>query len=89
MKRLARALGILVLCGLVLCLAGCKHDRSQAVAASYSSVTKPAPIVTVPLSAIGVDAVPVEEEYEERSTAAITPANLTTQISEIEREIGH
>ena len=70
-------------------LGGCKHDRTQAVAASYSSVTKPAPIVTAPLTALGVDAIPVEEEYEERSSAAITPANLSAQLTEIEKEIGH
>ena len=69
--------------------AGCKHDKAQAVAASYSSVTKPAPIVAAPLSAQGTAAIPVEEEYEERSATAITEANLTAQIAAIETEIGH
>ncbi len=69
--------------------AGCKHDKSKAVAASYSSVTRPAPVVAAPLSALGIAAIPVEEEYEERSATAISEANLSAQIAAIETEIGH
>jgi hypothetical protein len=77
-------------CGLALCalvLPGCKHDRSKAIAASYSSVTRPIPVVAARLSAIGIARIPVEEEYEVRSALAITGANLAEQVSEIEKEL--
>jgi hypothetical protein len=70
-----------------LAASACKHDKSKAVAASYSSVTRPLPVVAAPLSAIGVASIPVEEEYEERSATAITPANLLAQLAQIEKEI--
>jgi hypothetical protein len=66
---------------------GCKHDRRQAIAASYSSVTKPTPVVAPPLSAIGIASIPVEEEYEVRSAAAITLANLADQVAALEKEL--
>jgi len=84
MTRFAAACG-LALCGLAL--AGCKHDRRKAVAASYSSVTRPTPVVAAPLSAIGIARIPVEEEYEVRSALAITSASLAQQVSEIEKEL--
>jgi hypothetical protein len=84
MTRLAAACG-LALCGLTL--AGCKYDRRKAVAASYSSVTRPTPVVAAPLSAIGIARIPVEEEYEVRSAMAITSASLAQQVSEIEKEL--
>ncbi len=68
---------------------GCKHDRDKAVAASYSSATHGTPVVAAPLSAVGVASIPVEEEYEERSEAAITASNLNARIAEVETEIGH
>ena len=68
-------------------LSGCKHDRRKAIAASYSSVTKPTPVVQAPLSAIGVASIPVEEEYEVRSAAAISLANLADQVSALENEL--
>jgi hypothetical protein len=77
----------IVLALLALVPLGCKHDRTQAVAASYSSVTRPAPVVAAPLSAMGVASIPVEEEYEERAASAITQANLAAQVAEIEKEI--
>jgi hypothetical protein len=73
--------------GLLALLPGCKRDRNQAVAASYSTVTKPTQLVAPPLSATGIVSIPVEEEYEERSASAITQANLPAQLTEIEREI--
>lgn len=69
-------------CALTLCAlasAGCKHDRAKAIAASYSSVTRPIPI------AIGQ--IPVEEDYEARSAIAITSANLAEQVSALETEL--
>jgi hypothetical protein len=75
-------------CALALCaleLAGCKHDRAQAIAASYSSVTRPIPIA--PLSAIAIASIPVEEEYEVRSAMAISNANLAEQVSALEKEL--
>lgn len=79
----------LVACfGLVLSSSACKRDRAQAVAASYSSVTKPTPFVAPPLSAIGMAAIPVQEEYEERAQADITPENLSAKVAEIEKELG-
>jgi DNA primase len=81
---------VAAVCGLTLCalaLAGCKHDRRKAVAASYSSVTRPTPVVAAPLSAIGIASIPVEEEYEVRSAIAITSADLPERVSEIEKEL--
>jgi hypothetical protein len=62
-----------------LALAGCKHDRAEAIAASYSSVTKPIPIA--------VALIPVEEEYEARAAVEITKANLAEQVSALEQEL--
>ncbi len=89
MKRLSVAALLAASFGLILGAGGCKRDRAQAVAASYSSVTKPTPIIAAPLSATGIAAIPVEEEYEERSSTSITPQNLSAQVTEIEKEIGH
>jgi hypothetical protein len=72
---------------LVLLPAGCKRDRTQTIAASYSSATRPTQLVGAPVSAVGVASIPVEEEYEERSASAITQANLSAQVAEIEKEI--
>jgi hypothetical protein len=71
----------------LLALASCKHDRKQAIAASYSSVTKPIPVVEAPLSAIGVASIPVEEEYEVRSALAINASNLAEQLAQLEKEL--
>ncbi|MEP7051805.1 MAG: hypothetical protein ABJB12_15685 [Pseudomonadota bacterium] len=85
-----RRLGFVVACfGLLLSASGCKHDRAQAVAASYSSITKPTPFVAAPLSATGIAAIPVEEEYEERSRITIAPGNLSVELAQIEKELGH
>jgi hypothetical protein len=62
-----------------LSLSACKHDRAKAIAASYSSVTKPIPI------AIGT--IPVEEQYEARAAVEITSANLLEQVSALEKEL--
>lgn len=81
-------------------LPSCK-ERSERVAASYSSVTKPSP--ALPASAdpraaarlrpsdsaiIGLDTIPVEESYEERAEKSITDANLEAKVSELEKELG-
>ena len=89
MKSLSAVALLVLVASASVGVAGCKHDKSKAVAASYSSISKPTPIVTAPLSAQGIAAIPVEEEYEERSAAAITEANLAAQVAEIETEIGH
>ena len=73
---------LVAVCGLAFCtlsLPACKHDRAKAIAASYSSVTRPIPI------AVGL--IPVEEEYEARAAVAITSANLPEQVSSIEQEL--
>lgn len=82
-----RSLVLIAFLPLLLAAGGCKHDRAQALAASYSSVTKPTPFVAPPLSASGIAAIPVEEEYEERASADITPENLLAQVAEIEKEL--
>jgi hypothetical protein len=71
----------------LLALTSCKYDRKQAIAASYSSVTKPIPVVEAPLSAIGVASIAVEEEYEVRSALAINSSNLVEQLAELEKEL--
>jgi len=70
------------LCALALCglsLPACKHDRAKAIAASYSSATRPIPIA--------IALIPVEEEYEALAAVAITSANLPEQVSSIEQEL--
>jgi hypothetical protein len=74
-----RFLTIAGLASCALALAGCKHDRSKAIAASYSSVTKPTPVA--------VALIPVEEEYEARAAVEITQANLAEQVSALEHEL--
>ena len=73
---------LVALCALALSalsLPACKHDRAKAIAASYSSATRPIPIALA--------LIPVEEEYEARAAVAITSANLREQVSSIEQEL--
>jgi hypothetical protein len=37
--------------------------------------------------AVGIDAIPTEEDYEERAASAITEANLTSKLAELEKEM--
>jgi hypothetical protein len=71
--------------------AGCKHERSQRVAASYSSVTKPTfhpvPKLEPEKVAVGSDGIPTEEDYEERAAATINAANLAAQLADFEKEM--
>ena len=68
---------MLALC--VLSLPACKHDRAKALAASYSSATRPIPIA--------IALIPVEEDYESLAAVAISRANLPEQVSSIEEEL--
>jgi hypothetical protein len=80
---------LILLLALALVSAACK-ERSERVAASYSTVTKaterPLPTRQPQAVAVGIDAVPVEEDYEVRAAASITEANLAEKLAELERE---
>jgi hypothetical protein len=85
-----RQLGVGLLLTAALVGAACK-ERSERMAASYSTVSKP---TERPLKArqpqaiaVGVDAVPVEEDYEVRAASSITEANLAAKLAELEREL--
>jgi hypothetical protein len=82
------ALPLLVLACLT---SGCKEDRSERVAASYSSVSKPTVLpkpTRAPAKApVGLDAIPTEEDYEERAASTITAANLARKLAELEKEM--
>ena len=87
-----RALAVLLVWTAPLSLAACKEERSERVAASYSSVTRaterPLPTRREPQAvAVGSDAVPVEEDYEARAASSITEANLPAKLAELEREL--
>jgi hypothetical protein len=77
---------------LALGVPACNSERSERVAASYSSAAKrterpfPKP-ARAQQSPIGIDAVPVEEEYEARAASTITEDNLTAKLAEIEQEL--
>ncbi|HET7542031.1 MAG TPA: hypothetical protein VFK05_19325 [Polyangiaceae bacterium] len=77
---------------LALAVSACNEQRSERVAASYSSAAKrdarpfrEPPQPQRPPS--GLDAVPVEEDYEARAAANITEANLEAKLAELEREL--
>ena len=88
MKR-SSAIGLVCLC----CLGwGCKEERTHRVAASYSSVTRPTYPSSVPQrtpaqAPVGLDAIPTEEDFEERAAANITEANLVSKLTELEKEM--
>ena len=88
MSRLQLISTVLALVTLAM---GCKHDRTERVAASYSSVTKPTfhpvPKATAEPVPVGTDSVPTEEEYEERAANTITEANLKAQLTALEHEM--
>ena len=71
---------------------GCKEQRGERVAASYSSVTQPNDLSTAPAGLpekmlVGVDTIPTEEDYEERAASSITAANLPSKLAELEKEM--
>jgi len=71
---------------------GCKdNQRNERRAASYSSVSKPT-YLPVPSRepakvAAGIDAIPAEEDYEERAATTITKENLVSRLVELEKEM--
>jgi hypothetical protein len=83
-------LSSVLLVGLVA-VSGCKDNRTERVAASYSSVSKPTllpgPVRVTEKTAVGVDAIPTEEDYEERAATSITEANLARKLAELEKEM--
>lgn len=86
------ALQIAFLVGFALSMAGCKEDRAQRVAESYSTAAKrterPFPASAEPRKlAIGIDAIPAEEDYEAEAAVSITEANLKLKLSELEEEL--
>jgi len=82
---------LLALFGAPLLSVGCKEKRSERVAASYSTVTqateRPLPAHEAQKVPVGVDAVPVEEDYEVRATSSINEANMKAKLAEIEQEL--
>lgn|GEM_PF-1314083 len=90
MKR-SLAIGVIGLA--CLCLGGgCKEERSHRVAASYSSVTRPTDPSSLPprtpaRAPVGLDAIPTEEDYEERAATNITDANWVSKLTEFEKEM--
>jgi hypothetical protein len=91
MNRNLRLVVLAVAVGLLPAVVACKSSRSERVAASYSSVTKPTyqppPAPRPPEKLIvGIDSIPTEEEYEVRAASTITDANLPAKLSELERE---
>lgn len=77
--------------GLALASSACKEERSERVAASYSSAAqrteRPLPVPQPQKLTVGLDAVPAEEDYEVRATSAITEANLQAKLAELEHEL--
>jgi hypothetical protein len=92
-RAFARSRAVLAgLVGLACLAAGCKGERSERVAASYSSVTQPSYLPAPKRTgegklAVASDAIPTEEDYEERATTTINEANLATKLTELEKEM--
>lgn len=88
MTRAAWFVALACVCGLA---GGCQEERSQRVAASYSSVTRPThsavPQRAPAQAPVGTDAIPAEEDYEERAAVNITEANLLSKLTELEKEM--
>jgi uncharacterized lipoprotein len=87
-----RKLSVILALALALLSAACKkEERSERVAASYSTFTKaterPLPKQEPQKVTVGIDAVPVEEDYEARAASSITEANLSAKLAELEREL--
>ena len=80
-----------LLLALLLLGAACNGSRSERVAASYSTVTKPTerslPGDEPRRATSAIEAIPVEEDYEVRAAASITEANLAAKLLELEREL--
>jgi hypothetical protein len=90
MKRRAAVCFIAVV-GFGCFCSGCKEKRNERVAASYSSATRPT-YSSVPPRApaqapVGLDAIPAEEDYEERAAANINATNLVSKLTELEKEV--
>lgn len=86
-----RQLQVAAVLGLALAVSACKGERSERVAASYSSAAKATerPLgQREPPSAARLDAVPAEEDYEVQAAASISEANLQAKVAELERELG-
>ncbi|HEY0465740.1 MAG TPA: hypothetical protein VGC79_16115 [Polyangiaceae bacterium] len=87
-----RARLVAVSLGVALATTACKEERSHRVAASYSSAAQrterpfraPAPPQQ---AALGMEAIPTEEDYEVRAAQAISDANLQAKLAELEREL--
>jgi len=86
-----RRLAFIALLAAALFSAGCKQERSERLAASYSTVSKATerPLQTGEPQKVtgGSSLVPVEEDYEARAASSITEANLTSKLAELEREL--
>jgi len=79
------------LCAAAVVGQACKSERSQRVAASYSSVTQPTyrePPKREPQKVlVGVEGIPTEEEYEDRAATSISEANVDAKLAELEKEM--
>ena len=86
MKRL-----LIVIAAVVLLVQACKSERSQRVAASYSSVTKPVyrepPHRDSQQAQVGIEGIPTEEEYEDRAATTISEGNVAAKLAELEKEM--
>jgi len=86
-----RGLFVVLLVGCGVSVTACREQRSQRVAASYSSAAKrtehafPAPSPQKPT--LGIDAVPAEEDYQAHAAATIDDTNLEKELSAVEREL--
>ena len=88
MKRL---LAVVCLVSIAAISAACKEKRTERVAASYSTETQPnyrsAPPFQPQKVPVGIDAVPVEEDYEVRAASTITGDDVQAKLAELEREL--
>lgn len=91
----------LVALGLTALLAvGCQgkseehsHERGAEKGSPPAAVDTSAPAATTaaaaaPAPAAAANQVPTEEDYEDKATTAITPANADSELSKLEKEIG-
>lgn len=86
-----RFLGTVLLGAVTLAGTGCERDRTERMAESYSTASKPTyrepPRPPPQIAPTGLAAISVEEDYEERAAITITAANLEAQLSELEKEL--
>ncbi|HYQ43922.1 MAG TPA: hypothetical protein VER11_18200 [Polyangiaceae bacterium] len=81
-----------LLLGFALGTSACNSERSQRVAASYSSAAerteRPFPTTHRRQEPpTGIEAVPTEEDYEARAASSITETNLKEKLAELEQEL--